>query len=614
MTKEYISCNDAAELLNVTPRAVCKLCDSKKLYAVKTGKKWQVAEESVLYYLSSKNMKKRLPCPVGKTSYKAVSQECYYVDKTLLVRDILDEQNQVILFTRPRRFGKTMALDMLRTFFEKSEEDTSVYFSKRLIWKCGRTYTAEQAQYPVIYLNFKDNKYKNWEDTFAAIKLALQIEGQRHSYLLTSTALDDIDKQFLQGLLQQKLSFVEYNRSLLSLCKILEKYHQHKVMIMIDEYDTPIQQGFLGGFYEDVINFMRNFLSSCLKDNDALARGFLTGILRISKENLFSGLNNITVNTLLDERYSEYFGFTENDIQKLLHYYGKASKLEEVKAWYDGYRFGEREIYNPWSVTSYISDGCQPKAFWANTSENGIIKSILQAADGDVVRDLQSLFLDEIITAKLDLNVIYPKLNANRNIIYSFLLLTGYLKIVRHIAEDVYQLQIPNHEVKSIYRKEILAWVGDKTEKSVADDLRIAVLTEEYGSMARLLESYLLAAASFMDTSKEVFYHGLILGLAAAVSDKFYIRSNRESGQGRFDISLEPRDNKAAGIILEIKAVSKAESLAEKSQEALEQISCKNYLQELRERGIKRIIACGIAFCGKSCHSSVNHFDEVENG
>jgi len=613
MKEEFISCNEAAAILNVTPRAVCKLCDAKKLYAIKEGKKWQVAEESVMYYMANKNTKKRLPCPVGVTLYKEVAQECYYVDKTLLVRDVLEEKNKVILFTRPRRFGKTMALDMLQTFFELSDEDTSVYFKDRLIWNCEEEYKQEQGKYPIIYLSLKDNKYKNWENTFEDIKILLHDEAMRHDYLLQSAELNEFDKRFIIGLLERSLSYVDYCRALLTFSRILEKHYRHKVMIMIDEYDTPILQGYLEGFYEEIISFMRVFLSSCLKDNKSLSRSFLTGILRISKENLFSGLNNITVNTILDERYSEYFGFTDGEIKRIVYYYGRLDKLEELKSWYDGYQFGEQEIYNPWSVANYFSNNCKPLAYWANTSENGIIKKILQASGREVVHDLEKLFLDEPITAKVDFNVIYPRLNESKNVLYSFLLLTGYLKIVNCIAENTYELKIPNREIKSVYRNEILSWLYDKAENSIADDLRIAMLKEDYDAITRLLEGYLMATVSFMDTGKEVFYHGLILGLAAAVSDKYYIRSNRESGQGRLDIALEPKEQGTPGIILELKVAKDAAMLEAQSQEALEQIMNLSYMREFKERQISHIIACGIAFCGKSCHTSVKRFNGEEN-
>lgn len=608
---ELITVKEAAVLLDVTPRMVTKLCNNNKISGViKKGRSWFLPKDEVTKLIKPNPKKIVLPCPVGKTSFADVCQSCYYVDKTGLIKEILDESNQVILFTRPRRFGKTLALNMLKCFFEN--RDNAKFFVKLNIWKQGKIYQEQQGKFPVIYLSFKDIKFNNWADTMEGIKLTLKDEFQRHSYLENSVSLDDIDKEFYRRSIKMQLSEVEYTKALLHFTRILSKHFHSKVMIMIDEYDTPIQQGYLHGFYDEIIGFTRNLFSNALKDNLFLERGFLTGILRISKENLFSGLNNITVNTILDNHYSEYFGFTVPEVEQMALYYGKQDKLTEIKSWFDGYRFGTTDIYNPWSVTNYFSEGCVAKAFWANTSENGIIKQTLFNASDTVTADLKKMLVGDVVNVRVDLNIIYPKIKTNKSSVYSFLLLTGYLKAVQCITDDVYQLTLPNNEVRSIYRKEILDWLDEASVSNAANDIRIAILTNDFSEFQNLLEKYMLASASFMDTSTEAFYHGLVLGLVAIVSDRYFITSNREAGYGRFDLQLEPKNADMPAILMEFKTCEEI-CLDEQSEAALGQIMMKRYYQTMLDKNCK-IICCGIAFSGKRCKvkSSLDSCDKFE--
>ena len=393
----YITAANAAAILQMTSRRVTGLCREGKLEgAVQAGRNWKIPEETVLKYAEAAGIYKtadlsstaetRLPCAVGNTSFVEIASECYYVDKTLLIRDLVDDHNMVTLFTRPRRFGKTLAINMLKTFFEKTEEDTSRYFADRKIWECGEKYRAMQGKYPVIMLTFKDVKYGSFEESMEAVRLVLKDEYKRHGELKSSTALGPDDKAYLDRMEKGTLSDVEYSRALLNLTRMLSAHYGSRTIILIDEYDTPIQQGYSKGFYQEIISFMRNFLSGGLKDNENLAFGVLTGIMRVSKENLFSGLNNPTVNTVLDEKYSAYFGFTEEEVREMASYYDKEDHMEEIRSWYDGYRFGTTEIYNPWSVTNYFANGGTPRAFWANTSDNEIIREIMKDLTQSILR------------------------------------------------------------------------------------------------------------------------------------------------------------------------------------------------------------------------------------
>ena len=609
---KYITTKEAASILSKTTRTVVGLCRNGKLGdAVQEGRNWKIPEASVLAYAAanpSKKSKKKvtLPLAVGNTSYTEIANNCYYVDKTLLIRDLLNRHSQVTLFTRPRRFGKTLAINMLKTFFEKTEEDNSEYFYDKKIWKCGTIYQNHQGKYPVVNLNFKDIKFTSWEDSFEALKLILRDEYMRHSELYSSASLDSVDLHYLEGIKNLSLSDVEYTRALANLTRMLEKHHQEKAIILIDEYDTPIQQGHFAGFYDEVITFMRNFMSGGLKDNPSLAFGVLTGILRVSKENLFSGLNNPVVDTILDENYSEYFGFTETEVRDMASYYGHVEKLPEIRTWYDGYRFGKTEIYNPWSVTNYFNNNCTPKAFWATTSDNAIICELLQNLNSEIADELFLLLQGKTIQTNLNMEVIYPHISDGADMIFSFLLIAGYLKPVKTPVETEFatfvELALPNKEIKRVYNTEILTWLKQRLEGSAISAIEKALYLNQADQLQNALRKYMLTCISSFDGSAEGFYHGMMLGLVASLSYKYYIRSNRESGEGRFDLCLEPKSALDPGIIMEFKSAKtdSSDTLSTLAKEALTQINQKHYDTDMKDRGIQNISKYGIAFCGKN--------------
>jgi excisionase family DNA binding protein len=609
---KYITTKEAASVLGKTTRTIIGLCQKGKLNgAIQKGRNWKIPEDSVLAYVAanpSKKTKKKatLPLAVGNTSYTEIANDCYYVDKTLLIRDLLDHHSQVTLFTRPRRFGKTLAINMLKTFFEKSEEDTSRYFYDKKIWGCGDDYRKHQGKYPVIILNFKDIKFTSWEESFEALKLVLRDEYMRHSELFSSSSLNAVERKYLEDIQNLALSDVEYTRGLANLTRMLEKHHHEKAIILIDEYDTPIQQGHSSGFYDEVITFMRNFMSGGLKDNPSLSFGILTGILRVSKENLFSGLNNPVVDTVLDENYSEYFGFTEAEVIDMASYYGQSEKLPEIRTWYDGYRFGRTEIYNPWSVTNYFSNNCQPKTFWANTSDNTIIRELLQNLDSEIADELSLLLQGKTIQTNLNMEVIYPHISDGADMIFSFLLVAGYLKPVKKPVETEFatfaELALPNKEIQRVYNTEILAWLKRRLDGSAVSDIEKALYLNQSELLQKALRKYMLTCISSFDGSAEGFYHGMMLGLVASLSSKYYIRSNRESGEGRFDLCLEPKNCADSGIIMEFKAVKAdvIDNLSSLAGDALTQIEQKHYDADMKNRGIQNITKYGIAFCGKN--------------
>lgn len=412
-------------------------------------------------YIKKTENKEKKPLPIGISDYVRAQDEYYYVDKTMLIKDFLDQKPLVSLFTRPRRFGKTLNMDMLRVFFEISDEDTAKYFENRDIWKCGEKYRMHQGKYPVVFLTFKDVKYDTWESTIDKIKELLQEEYGRHQYLLESDKLAKYEKEYIVKILDGSANKVELTSSLKKLTKMLTIHHNRAPVVIIDEYDTPIQEGYSKDFYEEIIGFMRNFFSGAFKDNKNLSYGFLTGILRIAQESIFSGLNNLTVNTIMDEEYDQYFGFTKDEVSKMLDYYGVVEKEEELREWYDGYLFGNEEIYNPWSVINYISKGCIPQAYWVNTGKNEILEDVIQLATDDIIERLHDLLQGERVIARIDQNVVYRSLAKDPANIYSLLLVAGYLKAPKkELQVDgsyLCEVSIPNKEIAAVYKNEVLS-------------------------------------------------------------------------------------------------------------------------------------------------------------
>lgn len=596
---EYLSCSDASKAMGFSVRRIQQMCKNGELPgAIKEGRKWLIPDETIHMNHFAKNKS----LPIGVSDFKLATTGYYYVDKTLMIRDFLDKKPMVSLFTRPRRFGKTLNMDMLRVFFEKTNEDTSVYFKDKQIWQCGDYYTKHQGQYPVIFLTFKDVKSMTWEETFQKIRRLISLEFIRHNELETSSVLTAYEKEQYHLLAGDSGDEVDCQMGLQLLSLLLHKHYGRECIIIIDEYDTPIQQGHTCNFYPEIVNFMRNFFSGGLKDNPHLAFGFLTGILRVAKESIFSGMNNLKTYSILDDGYSSYFGFTEKEVKDMLRYYGKDDKYNELSEWYDGYRFGNTEIFNPWSVINYISDNCFPKAFWQSTGSNEIIGEIIQAATPEITQDLYKLLCGEKIAAYIDTGVIYPEVQNNPYSIYSFLLVAGYLKVANIYPQSdgnfMCDVAIPNKEITFVYEKEVL---NRTNQNSLAISISQAIFSKDTQKLQALLEDFMVKSISSIDGANEGFYHGMMLGLCAILGNRYKIRSNRESGLGRFDIQLMPLTKGMPGFIFEFKHTKDEHTdLSALADSALQQIEAKKYDTELRDNGVNSIISIGIAFRGKS--------------
>ena len=603
------TCKEMASIWNVTERTVTTFCKTGKIPgAIKVGKSWQIpddAEKPVDGRISSgryiKKSAELKSLPIGISDYVRAQSEYYYVDKTMLIKEFLDQKPLVSLFTRPRRFGKTLNMDMLRVFFEISEEDTSKYFRDKAIWKCGDEYRSHQGSYPVVFLTFKDVKFDTWEATIDKIKGLLQEEYGRHQKLLQSDKLSKYEKEYFSKILEASANEVELTAALEKLSKMLAGHYGKAPIIIIDEYDTPIQEGYSKDFYDEIIGFMRNFFSGAFKDNKNLSYGFLTGILRIAQESIFSGLNNLTVNSVMDE------DFTKEEVSEMLSYYGVSEKEDELGDWYDGYLFGSTEIYNPWSVINYISKGCIPQAYWVNTGKNEILEDVLKVATDDITERLHSLLQGERVIARIDQNVVYRSLSEDPANIYSLLLVAGYLKTPKKElqADGSYlcEVSIPNREIAAVYKSEILSHllqIGAIT-RTTANKIAESLYANDYKKLQKAIAEYMDKSISFYDAGAEGFYHGLVLGLIALMDNQYKIKSNRESGDGRYDISLIPREDRYPGVIMELKWKKDlgADELSGLADEALAQIDEKRYDAEMKEDGIQDILKFGIAFSGK---------------
>lgn len=592
---DYISCESAAKKIGVSTRRIQQMCKQKEIVgAIKDGRNWLIPDNAIL--------SPKKPLPIGVSDFKSATTNYYYVDKTLLIRDFLNAIPMVSLFTRPRRFGKTLNIDMLRVFFEKTPEDTSIYFKDKYIWQCGDYYTKHQGQYPVIFLSFKDVKCSSWQETFQKISKLISLEFMRHSELESSSVLSSYEKEQYHRFASENINEVDCQMGLQLLSLLLHKHYDKECVIIIDEYDTPIQQGHLCDFYNEIVDFMRNFFSGGLKDNPHLAFGFLTGILRIAKESIFSGMNNLKTNSILDNNYSSYFGFTNEEVRDMLAYYDYEDKYQEICEWYDGYRFGNSEIFNPWSVINYISDQCFPKAFWQSTGSNDIIGEIIGTATPEINENLYKLFCGNTVTTYVDTSVIYPEVQNNPNSIYSFLLVAGYLKVAEIYPQNdgnyMCDVAIPNKEILYVYEKEVL---NRTNQNNVSISIHQAIFSKDTSKLQSLLEDFMLKSISTMDGASEAFYHGMMLGLCAVLGSQFKVRSNRESGLGRFDIELLPMVKGIPGFIFEFKHTKDINvDLDSLANSALKQIEDMKYDTELNDFGVEDIVKIGIAFRQKS--------------
>ena len=534
--------------------------------------------------------------PVGIEFYKKIIDEAYYyVDKTLMIKELLDRQSYVSLFTRPRRFGKTLALDMLKTFFEKELDevgnvlDNRRYFDGMKIMSAGEKYISNMGQYPVIFLSLKSTKQADMATAVWMLKKQIAGEYIRHQYVLSSDHLMEPEKELYHKVISMTDDNRVYADAIAFLSKCLAKYHRQKVILLIDEYDVPLENAYFAGFYQEMTVFVRSVMESALKTNEDLKFAVITGCLRVSRESIFTGLNNLNVISILSDSFAECFGFTRHEVADLLTYYEQEDKAEEVQEWYDGYLFGKTEVYNPWSVTSYlngiIADKIEyPRPYWANTSSNGIIRELIENA-GEVVRaELEDLMSQKAIVKPIHEDITYEDINSSSDNLWNFLLLTGYLKVVDSYFDGMQahiMMAVPNREVRYIYERNIMEWLKKRSRMADFTDMYHAMLEGDADAFENLLRSFLKRSISFYD-EKETFYHGFLIGVMNNL-EGYRTLSNRETGDGRADLILKPFDEHDPAIIFELKYTKDSAKLDQKCGEALRQIKERSYADELAE-------------------------------
>ncbi len=544
--------------------------------------------------------------PVGVSDFKEARENYYLIDKTGFIPAFMKNHKKVTLFTRPRRFGKTLTMSMLEYFFSIDKKEASVdLFTGLAVDRAGEEVMKQQSTYPVIFLTLKNFSARSWKDMYDAIQLLMQQVFSTFSYLLDSAALLPSDKELIQRFLYQKASPSEYANSLQLLSGFLYTHYKVQPIILIDEYDAPLQNAYSQGFYDDAVLFWRGWFNAALKDNPSLHFAVLTGVLRIAKESIFSGMNNLAVYSTLNDTYGDVFGFTSDEVRQMAHDVGREDKIDEIKHWYDGYSFGHTDIYNPWSVICYFDEHCKPAPYWMNTSSNSILTDMLHQADQERIETLQSLMDGKSIPTMMEEGVIYKHIGEDDTALYSMMVNTGYLKAVE-VANAVsgmtlYEVRIPNEEIKQVYKREILDNLVQGIRINRFMNFQLALLHGDGEKMNRLLGDILLKMVSFYDTKQpECFYHGLLLGLTCLLEGPVYhVVSNRESGYGRFDMAIFPHKPGLTGVIMEFKVASSVDELEIKAQEGLRQIQDKAYSTEFQKRRIQHIWKYGIAFCGK---------------
>ena len=540
---------------------------------------------------------------IGVSDFKhLIEEDFYYFDKTKFIDEIIKDGAQVKLFTRPRRFGKTLNMSMLKYFFDIKKADENKKLFKDLYIEKTESFK-EQGQYPVIFLSLKDLKATTWEEMEKDIKSTISRLFLDYRYLLND--LDKFDTIMFENIIMKNVELEDLKEILKFLTRVLYEKYNKKVVILIDEYDSPLVSAYINGYYESAKDFFKTFYSSVLKDNNYLQMGVLTGIIRVIKAGIFSDLNNLRTYTILSDDYTDSYGLTEKEVEKSLKDYGIEAEISNVKDWYDGYKFGDSEVYNPWSILNFLQDK-KLRAYWVDTSGNDLINNVLKMRNKNIITALERLFNGEGLRQNISGTSDLSKILSDDEI-WELLLFSGYLTIEEKIDQDNYILRLPNKEVKSLFRKTFIeTYIARGSKLSFLMESLIENKIEDYEEN---LQEVLLASVSYNDTKKgnEAFYHGLIMGMGLYLEGEYITKSNIESGLGRYDFLIEPKDKSKRAFIMEFKSTDSVEKLEEVSKEALKQIEDKKYDISLKQNEIKEITYIGIAFCGKQIKISFKY-------
>lgn len=550
------------------------------------------------------------PLPIGIDNFEEIiKKDYYYVDKTIFIKELLDMKGKVNLFTRPRRFGKTLNLSMLQYFFGLDYSGTEQLFKGLAIMDAGEEYTKYMSQYPVISVSLKSMKQASYELSYIQMKKIVAEEFGRYDAILKIDKLTDAEKERFQALRDVKGADADYLDALRFLSACLMKSYGKKTIILIDEYDVPLENSYFGGFYHQMLPFIRSLFESALKTNDNLEFAVITGCLRISKESIFTGLNNLKIISITNPIYAEHFGFTQDEVEEMLNFYDRSNYNGIAKEWYDGYLFGETEVYNPWSVINYVeliwaNEKAFPQPFWSNTSSNSIVRTLIEGADNGMKQEIEMLIQGESIEKPIHEDITYDDMEPEKSKenLWNFLFFTGYLKKTKERMEDnvrYISMSIPNEEIRYIYKNTVLSWFEQKVRKKDLSVLYLSIMQGKVIELESIIAQMLREGISFYDT-QESFYHGFMMGLLNGMED-YYAYSNREAGDGRYDICLKSMEVEKPVVILELKIAKNYADMEVKSRQALEQIEIKHYEEDLVRDGYQRVLCYGIAFYKKNC-------------
>lgn len=555
------------------------------------------------------------PLPTGVDNFeKLITRGYYFVDKTLLIKELLDKKGDVNLFTRPRRFGKTLNMSMVQYFFEDARKDDGTKMDNRSLFdglsimESGERYLSHMGRYPVIALSLKSGKQPDFNLSRKMLIRQIADEYKRHRFILQGNLLE-IDKIRYQNIMEECAKEEDYNDSLKFLSQCMEQYYGNKAIILIDEYDVPLESAFFAGFYEEMTAFIRSLFESALKTNSSLEFAVITGCLRISKESIFTGMNNMKINSILNKSYDEFFGFTEAEVMRLCDDYHLTHKFPLIKEWYNGYVFGNVNVYNPWSVISFIGDlqvdeNELPASYWANTSSNSIVRTLIEMADDETRSEIEQLIAGKSIEKPVHEDITYDEIYKTMDNLWNFMFFTGYFRRVGErmdveTKQRYVELKIPNEEVKYIFRNKVLGWFQETINRKDLSVLYHALIRQDPATLEQELTELLMKTISFND-AYESFYHGFIAGVLSGMNG-YTVKSNREGGRGRSDLYIKPVTRKKPAYVIEFKIAGKFSEMEAKAEDALEQIEDRNYCQELFDDGYGTVICYGISFFGKDC-------------
>ena len=609
-----MSIKRAAQIWSLSERRVNELCKNGRIEgAYKENGRWIIpanAKKPVdeRYKVSAPPSlldAKNRPIPIGITEFKKISDEYFYVDKTLMIKEILDEKALVSLYTRPRAFGKTLNLDMIRTFFELSDDDNTVYFRNKKIWLEGEEYRAYMGKYPVIYLDFRSVRFEDWISSYEKIAKIIVDEYERHREIMDSEKCSQMDRFYFAKILTGRYNTDELKDALFMLTRMLHEHYDEEVVVIIDEYDTPISYAHKYGYEDEAREFFNNLYYEGFQENRHLRFAFICGILNLANEGIFNRISNIKFNTVLDKRYGDCFGFTEKDLEDVIDYFGAEVKERELKNWYSVYQFGDSEVYNPWSVMSYFNEDCRPLPYWEMTGDNEIINVFLDKADLDMLEQLEIMMQSKNVALRIDITSISPFDDDDPSALYSYMIANGYFKAVKsEIQFDgdyMCEITIPNREISFMFGKKILVQFEPIIPKTTAMSVREAIYRADADALRQHIYNLIVQTIEFNSSdSDRIFYHGLVLGLCSMLGNRYHVITSGEADTGNFSIEMMPLEARLPGILIQTKRVQLGghEQLEALARFACKQITNRQYETEAKMRYLTQALKYGVAYSG----------------